>query len=122
DDTVTTPDNWWAGFDVNLGSPSGGRAYWNNLQRRNFTGGMVLVNEPGNPSITVTLPGTYKRVDGTSVTSVTLAARQGAVLLNPAGGTADTTPPVVSIASLSGPLSGTITVTATASDDVGVSA
>ena len=29
---------------------------------------------------TVTLPGTFKRVDGTSVTSVTLGARQAVIL------------------------------------------
>jgi len=82
DDTVTTPDNWWAGFDVNLGSPLTARTKWNNLARRDFTGGMVLVNPPQSPAITVTLPGTYKRVDGTQVNSVTLQASQGAVLLS----------------------------------------
>ncbi len=120
DDTVTTPDNWWKGFEVNLGSPLGARTTWNNLLRRDFTGGMVLVNAPGNPTVNVTLPAAYKRVDGTSVTSVTLAGKQGAVLLT--SGVADTTPPVVSLASLSGPLAGTITVTATATDNVGVAA
>src|SRR5437867_3687805 len=34
DDTVTTPDNWWAGFEVNLGSALGARTSWNNLLRR----------------------------------------------------------------------------------------
>src|ERR1051326_7467324 len=43
---VTTPSNWWAGFEVNLGSPSGARYTWNNLLRRDFSGGMVLVNPP----------------------------------------------------------------------------
>src|SRR5207247_10528468 len=46
DDTVTTPDNWWAGFDVNLGSPLSARTTWNGLLRRDFTGGMFVVNPP----------------------------------------------------------------------------
>src|SRR5437879_13816374 len=79
-DVASTPDNWWAGFDVNLGSPAGARTTWNNLLRRDFTGGMVLVNPPQSAAVTVTLPATYKRVDGTQVTSVTLQAGQGVVL------------------------------------------
>ena len=79
-DVVSTPDNWWAGFNVNLGSPSGARTMWNNLLRRDFAGGIVLVNPPQSAAVTVTLPATYKRVDGTQVTSVTLQAGQGVVL------------------------------------------
>ncbi|MBL8210688.1 MAG: NPCBM/NEW2 domain-containing protein [Bryobacterales bacterium] len=77
---ISTPDNWYAGYDVNLGAPTGARTNWNNLLRRDFQNGLVLVNEPGAPTRTVTLPGTYRTVNGVSVTSVTLAARQGAVL------------------------------------------
>ncbi len=89
DDMVTTPDNWWTGFEVNLGSPLGARTIWNNLLRRDFTGGIALVNPPQSSTITVDLPATYKRVDGTSVTSITLGASQGAVLLS--SGTTGTT-------------------------------
>lgn len=77
---VVAPDHYWVGLDANLGTPSGARYTWNYLLRRDFTGGMVLTNEPGAPTRTVTLPGTYKKVDGTAVTSVTLGARQGIVL------------------------------------------
>ncbi len=115
DDTVTTPDNWWAGFDVNLGSPLSARTTWNGLLRRDFTGGMVLVNPPQSPAVTVTLPGTYKRVDGTQVNSLTLQASQGAVLLS------TSTPPVVSLSlANSASVSGTTNVTATVSNSVSV--
>ena len=76
------PNNWWAGYDVSLGAPSGARTAWNNLYRRDFAGGMVLVNGPGGGNVTVTLPGTYKRIDGSSVGSITLGEKQGAVLMS----------------------------------------
>ena len=80
DSMVINPNNWWSGFDVNLGAATGSRYSWNGLVRRDFTNGMVLMNYPGNPTATVTLPGSYKRVDGSWVTSVTLGARQGVIL------------------------------------------
>ena len=69
--TAQTPGNWWAGFEVDLGAPAGNRTGWNNLWRRDFSGGMVLVNPPQGANVTVTLPGTYKRLDGTPLTSIT---------------------------------------------------
>ena len=42
-----TPENWWAGWNVNLGEATGPRYTWDNLLRRDFAGGMVLVNPPG---------------------------------------------------------------------------
>jgi hypothetical protein len=77
---VIDPGNWWPGFNVDLGTPSGSRYSWNGLMRRDFSGGMVLLNDPSGTTKTVTLPGTFKRVDGTSVTSVTLGARQAVIL------------------------------------------
>jgi hypothetical protein len=80
--TVTTPANWWNGFGVNLGVPLGPRTAWNGLLRRDYSGGMVLVNSPQSSVITVSLPGTYQSIDtGLQVTSVTLAPSQGALLL-----------------------------------------
>lgn len=79
---VTTPDQFWAGFNVNLGTPAGARYNWNSLMRRDFSGGMVLVNEPQAATRTVTLPGRYHKVDGTAVTSVTLGASRGVILTN----------------------------------------
>jgi hypothetical protein len=122
--TVTTPDTWWTGYDVNLGTPSGARTTWNNLLRRDFSGGMVLVNPPQSASITVTLPATYKRVDGTSVTSITLGGSQGAVLLSTTQSGSDTSAPTVSIGSPANgsTVSGNTSITASASDNVGVAA
>jgi hypothetical protein len=74
-----TPENWWAGWNVNLGEALGGRFAWNGLLRRNFAGGMALVNPPGEPTRTVTVPPSLT-VAGTSVTSVTLPAASGAIL------------------------------------------
>src|SRR5947209_8875124 len=76
---------------------------------------MVLVNPPQSPAVTVTLPGTHKRVDGTQVNSLTLQASQGAVLLS------TSTPPVVSLSlANSASVSGTTNVTATVSNSVSV--
>jgi hypothetical protein len=86
---VITPDTWWTGFDTNIGSPTGPRYSWNNLIRRDFSGGMVLVNGPQNGAVTASLPGTYSRLDGSSVSSISLAAGQGAVFLS----SGVTTPP-----------------------------
>jgi hypothetical protein len=76
----STPDSWWTGYDVNLGSALGRRYRWNGLFRRDFTGGMVLVNQPDQPSITVDLGGTYRGLDGALRTSLTLGAASGVVL------------------------------------------
>jgi hypothetical protein len=76
-----TPDNWWSGYDVHLGSPLGGRYTWNGLLRRDFSNGMVLLNMPGHPWTNVNLPGPYQRIDGSTVSSIGLGGRQGAVLM-----------------------------------------
>jgi hypothetical protein len=84
-DTIETPTNWYPGFDIDLGAAQGARYSWNGLYRRDFERGMVLVNPPpvappGIP-VTVSLPGTYTRVDGTEVTSIILEPTQGAILI-----------------------------------------
>lgn len=76
----TTPDSWWSGYDVELGTPQAARYTWNQLLRRDFSNGIVLLNLPGAPRITVTLPGSMKRINGSWVSSITLSAGQGAVL------------------------------------------
>jgi Hypothetical glycosyl hydrolase family 15 len=75
-----TPTNWWAGWNVNLGEATGSRYDWNNLLRRDFTGGIVLVNPPGSPTQTVSLSNPMQDVDGNTITSVTLPAGSGAIL------------------------------------------
>jgi hypothetical protein len=75
-----TPENWWAGWSVNLGEPLGARYSWNNLLRRDFTGGMSLVNPPGSSTRTISLPSPMQAVDGSMVTTVTLPAASGVIL------------------------------------------
>jgi hypothetical protein len=77
---ISTPDRWWRGYDVDLGTALGNRYSWNGLLRRDFAKGMVLLNLPQSPTQTVTLPGLFKNVDGVQISSLTLGASQGAVL------------------------------------------
>jgi hypothetical protein len=86
--TGDTPSDWWSGYDTSLGAARGGRSTWNGLLRRDFDGGMVLLNPPGASQRTVTLPATYTDLTGASRTSVTLGAAQGVVLKAPATSTA----------------------------------
>lgn len=101
-DGVTTPDNWWHGYDAELGTPLGPRTYNNGVFARDFTGGKVLLGEPGLSPRTVDLGGSYTTLDGTPVTSVTLGGSQGYVLLaaGPITVSSDPTNNVVNAASL----------------------
>jgi hypothetical protein len=83
DGGFASPDNWWSGFDTRLGAAAGPRYDWQGLLRRDFDGGIVLVREPGAKRVTVQLPGTYTRLDGSTVSSITLGASEGAVLQRP---------------------------------------
>jgi hypothetical protein len=74
------PDQWWSGFDTNLGDAKGPRYQWNGVWRRDFTNGVVLLNEPGAATKTLSLGGTYTTIAGSQVSSVSLAAGHGAVL------------------------------------------
>jgi hypothetical protein len=75
-----TPENWWSGFDVDLGAAQGPRTNWQGLLRRDFANGMALVNEPQAPTRTVALPVAMLTTGDTIVQSVSLAGGQGAVL------------------------------------------
>jgi hypothetical protein len=79
--SAITPDKWPPLLDVNLGKPLTTRYGWYGLLRRDFTGGMVLVNPPQSPTMTVPLPDTFRGVDGQPVDSITLDAAQGVVLM-----------------------------------------
>jgi hypothetical protein len=78
-----TPTNWWTGFDVNLGDAKGPRQIWRGILRRDFSRGMVLVNEAGGLSHTLILPSTMHDLGGRRVKSVSLAPASGVVLRNP---------------------------------------
>ncbi len=90
-----TPENWWSGWNVNLGEASGPRYTWGHLLRRDFSGGMVLVNQPGEPTETVTLPAPMQNAEGATVTTVTLPPASGAILKGtPPASTAPSEEPV----------------------------
>jgi hypothetical protein len=77
-----TPTNWWAGWNTNLGEATGPRYTWNNLLRRDYTGGIVLLDPPGAPTCTITLSTPMQTPDGTTHTTITLTAATGVILTN----------------------------------------
>lgn len=80
-DPGSTPDDWWRGYDVQLGSAMGGRYLWNGVLRRDFEHGVVLVNQPDAPQKTLLLERTYTSLAGGQLTSLALNSASGAVLL-----------------------------------------
>jgi uncharacterized protein (TIGR03437 family) len=77
-----TPANWPDHlYDVQLGPAASPRYKWNGLWRRDFAGGMALVNEPGAPKRTATLPFGMMDADGNPTPTVTLSAKQGGIFL-----------------------------------------
>jgi hypothetical protein len=83
DATGGSPDDWWsAGYDANLGSALNGRHRdRSGVWRRDFANGIALLNEPGAPTRTVSLPRGYHDLGGRQRSSVTLGPATGAVLL-----------------------------------------
>lgn len=81
--TGGSPDDWWsAGYDVDLGAPVSGRYRdVSGVWRRDFTRGVVLLNEPGAPTRNVSLKTGMHLVGGKPRSSVTLGPATGAVLL-----------------------------------------
>jgi hypothetical protein len=75
------PDDWWTGWNTDLGAPLGGRYTWNGVLRRDFERGTVLVNQPDQPTRSLAPGGKWRRLDGSPVASVTLPAREGVVLM-----------------------------------------
>src|SRR5262249_22651526 len=77
---AAAPRTCWAGDDVDLGAPLGHRYAWRGLFRRDFADGVVLVNQPGAPTVSVDLGATYTGINGLPYRSGSLAARSGTVL------------------------------------------
>ena len=82
DKSRVIPDSFWPGYLINLGYAESTHYRWNDLFRRDFECGIVLVNQPDMPSITVSLPGAYTDLAGTKVESVSLPAASGQVLMD----------------------------------------
>jgi hypothetical protein len=74
---------WWSGYDIDLGDPLGPREMWSGLYRRDYSAGIVLVNPPESPHRTVSFPSPLLTLEGAPVTSLTLGAKQGAILRRP---------------------------------------
>lgn len=79
----SSPNDWWTGYDLNLGTGYGRRYNWNGLIRRDFARGIVLLNQPDTSPRTINLGQNYKTLDGALVSSVTLDPATGAILLKP---------------------------------------
>jgi hypothetical protein len=75
------PDDWWSGYDTELGEPAGRRYDWKGLIRRDFAGGVALLNEPGARTRTVDLGPGYRDLRGRPASRVTLNGSSGAVLV-----------------------------------------
>lgn len=94
DETEYRSALWFDEYDVNLGRPIDPpqfSAWQNGVYRRRFENGVVLVNPKGNGTQTVQVEPGYTRIDGNQdrsvnngqpVSSVTIPARDGIILLN----------------------------------------
>jgi hypothetical protein len=77
-----TPGNWWKGFNVKLGEALGPRERSSSgIWTRRFSNGVVYTLEPGAATQTIQLAEPMRSAEWGRVTSVTLAAQQGAVLV-----------------------------------------
>jgi hypothetical protein len=89
------PGDWWHGYDTDLGAAEGRRYAWNGGYRRDFQRGAVVVAPPGE-SVSGSLGGTFKDLDGRDRGSVSLSDKQGMVLLGAgAAGPSAPKPPAV---------------------------
>jgi hypothetical protein len=86
-DAATRPDAFWKGYGVGIGAALGPRYRAGGVWRRDFAGGVVLVNEPGAPARTVEVGPGLRDIDGVGRSSVTLGAASGEVLLGAAATT-----------------------------------
>ncbi len=69
---ANAPDNWWKGYDVALGNPIGDRVKLaNGVLKRNYEYGVVLVNQPGAPTVTTSLAGKFKTLAGANSADIT---------------------------------------------------
>lgn len=78
------PGQWWDGWDLRLGSPLGERERRaDGVFERRFQRGYVLLNPSKAATKTIKLDQPWKRIDGSTVASVTLGGGRAAVLIAP---------------------------------------
>jgi hypothetical protein len=75
-----TPDDWWHGYDVDLGAALGSRYSWQGVLRRNFERGIVLLNPPDARKRRIDLDRAAVTLGCRRTSAVRLRAREGAVL------------------------------------------
>jgi len=93
DQARMNPDNFWSGYEVQLGSAKAPRYRWNSLFRRDFDCGMVLVNQPESTAISVNFDESFIDLSGSEITSVSLDSATGAVLVKPCENAPQPMPP-----------------------------
>lgn len=76
----SSPDNWWDGYELELGDSVGPRYAWNGLLRRDFTCGLVLVNPPEQPTRSATLLRDYRDLNDIAVKSLSVRNRSAVIL------------------------------------------
>ena len=79
----TNPTSWWQGFSLNLGKAINNHYKWHSVLRRDFTCGSVLLNQPGRPTLHLTMGNGYKNLSGKAASSITLEAKSAAILTKP---------------------------------------
>lgn len=75
------PDNFWEGYYTYLGEALGPRYIQNGVFRRDFECGVVVVNQPEEPTRTVNFDEFMTDLEGNLVNSVTLDDGEGEVLV-----------------------------------------
>lgn len=76
----TDPGRIWSGWRLRLGPPEGDRYEDAGLLRRDFAGGVALLNPPGSIAVDYDLDGAMRTLDGQPITDVRLLPGEGAVL------------------------------------------
>ncbi len=106
-------------WEISVGQPLSAYYALNNVYQRDFTDGKVLVNPTDSgQTFNVPLGGSYRTIDGQTVTSISLAPKSGTILTKVAGASA----PIVSFSSPAdgAVINGKVILSANASDDIGV--
>lgn len=80
--TATKVDYFPELYDLDLGNALGDYSVQSNVYVRNFEKGKVLLNIENSSSTAINLGGNFRKLDGTIVSSVSLAEHSGIILLN----------------------------------------
>ncbi|MEQ1530084.1 MAG: putative glycoside hydrolase [Methylococcales bacterium] len=76
----SAPTSWWPGYSLHLGEAIGPRYQWHGLLRRDFSCGMVLLNQSKTPVRNIQLDEAFILSDGKSVSKVKLGKKSALIL------------------------------------------